>query len=149
MIASQGKETTQGVEILLVEDNLADVRMMKEALAAGNTAHRLSVVNDGEEAISFLRRAEKFADAPRPDVVLLDLKLPKKDGHAVLREIKGNRDLQSIPVVVLTSSKAHADLAMSYKLNANAFVTKPFGLAELVSALEVIDQLIKPPRSPA
>jgi chemotaxis family two-component system response regulator Rcp1 len=149
MVADQEEVATRHLEILLVEDNPADIRMMKEALAVGHPAHHLSVANDGEEAISFLQRAKEFADAPRPDIVILDLKLPKKDGHAVLQAIKGHPELQSIPVVVLTSSKAPVDLTMSFKLHADAFVTKPFGLSKLVSDLKIIDWLVRQPRSPA
>lgn len=149
MVADRETVATKHLEILLVEDNPADVRMMKEALAAGHPAHHLSVANDGEEAILFLQRAKEFADAPRPDIIILDLKLPKKDGHAVLQVIKGHAELQSIPVVVLTSSKAPVDLTMSFKLHADAFVTKPFGLSKLVSDLKIIDWLVRHPRSPA
>lgn len=149
MVDEQGNAAAKHLEILLVEDNPADVRMMKEALAAGYPEHRLSVASDGEEAISFLRRTDEFADAPRPDIVILDLKLPKKDGHAVLQTIKSHPELQAIPVVVLTSSKAPVDLTMSFKYRADAFVTKPFGLSKLISDLKVIDWLVGQTRSPA
>ena len=149
MVAEQDNTAAKQLEILLVEDNPADVRMMKEALAVGHPAHHLSVASDGEEAISFLQRLNEFVDAPRPDIVILDLKLPKKDGHAVLQVIKGRPELQSIPVVVLSSSKAPVDLTMSFKLHADAFVTKPFGLSKLVSDLKIIDWLVKQPRSSA
>ena len=149
MVADQEKIAAKHLEILLVEDNPADVRMMKEALKVGYPEHHLSVASDGEEAISMLRREHEFVTVPRPDIVILDLKLPKKDGHAVLQTIKGQPDLQSIPVVVMTSSKAPVDLTMSFKYNADAFVTKPFGLSKLISDLKIIDWLVKQPPSPA
>lgn len=149
MVADQEKTATKALEILLVEDNPADVRMLKEALAIGYPVHRLSIASDGEEAIAMLQRENEFVATPRPDIVILDLKLPKKDGHAVLRVIKGHPELQSIPVVVLTSSKAAVDLTMSFKCNADAFVTKPFGLSKLVSDLKIIDWLVRQPRSKA
>jgi len=143
------KLAAEHLKILLVEDNPADVLMMKEALAIGYPGHHLYVANDGEEAISFLQRKEKFADTHRPDIIILDLKLPKIDGHSVLRAIKGHAETQSIPVVVLTSSNAPVDLTMSFKLKADAFVTKPFGLSKLVADLKIIDWLVKQPNSPA
>ena len=107
------------VEILLVEDNPGDVRLTEEAMKEGKMRNNLSVAVDGVEAMAFLRREGKYADAPRPDVVLLDLNLPKKDGRSVLAEIKADPDLKRIPVVVLTSSKADEDILSSYDAHAN------------------------------
>jgi two-component system, chemotaxis family, response regulator Rcp1 len=113
------------VEILLVEDNPMDVIVTREALKDGKVCNHLSVVQDGEEAIRFLRREEPYANAPRPDVILLDLNLPKKDGREVLSEIKEDPGLRDIPVIVLTTSKAEEDINKSYQLHANCFITKP------------------------
>ena len=116
------------VEILLVEDNPADVRMTREALNAAGVPHRLHVVEDGMDAISFLFRTRQFNDVPRPDVVLLDLNIPRVNGHEVLAEIKTSEILRHIPVVVLTCSKAQNDIDKSYDCNADYFMTKPAGL---------------------
>ncbi len=130
------------VDILLVEDDPADVRMAREALKMAGVAHRLHVVADGVEAISFLGRARQSDDAPRPAVVLLDLNLPKVNGHEVLLEIKSNDDLRDIPVVVLTSSRAHRDRRLSYQADADWFVTKPTGLAAYADTMKRISKLI-------
>jgi len=130
------------VDILLVEDDPADVRMTREALKAAGVAHRLHVVADGMEAISFLCKTRQFDDAPRPDVVLVDLNLPKLNGHEVLLEIKSNDALRDIPVVVFTSSKAHRDVRLSYQADADWFVTKPAGLDAYADAMKRIETLI-------
>lgn len=130
------------MEILLVEDNPADVRMMREALRLTGLDHRLSVAVDGEQALRFLRQEQEFATAPRPEVVILDLKLPKISGHAVLGAIKVDPDLCSIPVLVLTSSHAQRDMMKSYDLKADHYVTKPVGLDVLAAEMKIIEGLI-------
>lgn len=127
------------IDVLLVEDNRADVDLTRETLAAGRLRIALSVVSDGEEAIRFLRRLDQYALVPRPDLILLDLNLPKMDGREVLLEIKGDASLRRIPVVVLTSSDAEVDIIRSYDFGANCYVTKPSGLQafqQIVRTLE-------------
>jgi two-component system, chemotaxis family, response regulator Rcp1 len=131
---------TRPVEILLVEDNAADVRLTQEALREGKIRNRLSVVEDGEVAMRYLRREGEFADATRPDVVLLDLNLPRKNGREVLREMKGDARLRNIPVVVLSSSEAEQDVIAAYNLHANCYVTKPVDLDQFVRAIQSIEQ---------
>ena len=128
------------VEILLVEDNPADVRLTQEALREGKVKNNLSVARDGEEALAFLRRQGKFKDATRPDLILLDLNLPRRDGREVLADIKNDPDLKLIPVVVLTTSSAEADILKSYKLHANCYITKPVDLEQFVSVVRSIDE---------
>jgi CheY-like chemotaxis protein len=130
------------VDILLVEDDPADVRMTREALKVAGVAHRLHVVADGTEAISFLCRTRQFDDVPRPDVVLIDLNLPKTNGHEVLLEIKSNDELRDIPVVVLTSSQAERDRRLSFQADADWFVTKPTGLEAYADTMKRIETLI-------
>jgi CheY-like chemotaxis protein len=127
------------VEILLVEDNPGDVRLTQEALKEGKVRNNLNVVVDGEEALSFLYRQGKYADAPRPDLIMLDLNLPKKDGHEVLAVIKGEEDLQRIPVVVLTTSQAEEDILKAYNLSANCYITKPVDLDQFIAAVKSIE----------
>ena len=135
------KGTPGGVmHILLVEDNPGDVRLVREALRAGAIAHQLSVVGDGEAALDFLWRRGKHGDAQRPDLVLLDLNLPRMDGRAVLGAIKGDAVLRRIPVVVFTTSNDRRDIAASYGLHANAVVTKPIGLDEFIAAILAIEE---------
>ena len=128
------------VEILLVEDNPGDVRLTKEALKEGKVYSNLHWAKDGVEALEFLRRQGKFADAPRPDIILLDLNLPKKDGREVLSEIKNDENLKRIPVVILTTSKAEEDVLRSYQLHANCYVTKPVDLEKFIGVVESIDK---------
>lgn len=116
------------IELLLVEDNPADVRLTKEALKDCKILNNLSIVNDGVEAMAFLQHQGRYKDAPRPDLILLDLNLPKKDGREVLAEIKGDEKLKSIPVVVLTISKSDEDILKTYNLYANCYITKPVEL---------------------
>src|SRR3989304_180635 len=116
------------IEIMLVEDNPGDVRLTAEALQEGKVWNRLSVAPDGVEALAFLRRGGAYGAAPRPDVILLDLNLPKKDGREVLAEIKADETLRTIPVVVLTTSKAEQDILRTYNLHANCYITKPVDL---------------------
>ena len=127
------------VEILLVEDNPGDVDLAKAALEDSKMRNTLHVVNDGEEAMAFLRRRGKHKDAPRPDLVLLDLNLPKKDGREVLNEIKSDPDLMRIPVVILTISKDEEDILKSYNLHANCFITKPIDLSQFVKVVKAIE----------
>ena len=127
------------LDILLVDDNPADVRLTQEALYEGGLENRLSVARDGHEAMAFLRRQDGFADAPRPDIVLLDLNLPGKDGREVLAEVKGDELLRRIPVVVLTTSKAEEDILRSYDLHANCYITKPVHLDDFVGVLRQLE----------
>lgn len=127
------------VEILLAEDNPGDVRLTQKALEEGRMVNDLHVVPDGVEAMAFLRREGEYADAPRPDLVLLDLNMPRKDGKEVLAELKTDPTLSRIPVVVLTSSDAEEDIVRSYDLHANAYLTKPVdfdGFLDIVHSIE-------------
>jgi chemotaxis family two-component system response regulator Rcp1 len=124
--------------ILLVEDNVGDVELTMEALADAKVSNQLHVVPDGMEALAFLRRQGKYAAAPRPDLILLDLNLPKKDGREVLREIKGDADLRVIPVVVLTTSKADEDIMRSYEQHVNSYITKPVDFAGFIRIVKSI-----------
>jgi len=133
-------EDSPPVEILLVEDNPGDHRLTKEALHEGKVYNNLHWVKDGVEAIEFLKQRGKHANAPRPDIILLDLNLPKKDGREVLSEIKGDRDLRAIPVVILTTSKAEEDVLKSYDLHANCYVTKPVDLEKFIVVIQSIDR---------
>jgi len=128
------------VEILLVEDNAGDVRLTKEALKEGKVYNNLHWAKDGVEALEFLRREGKHAKAPRPDIILLDLNLPKKDGREVLSEIKSDDQLKHIPVVILTTSKAEEDVLRSYKLHANCYITKPVDLGKFIVVVQSIDR---------
>lgn len=139
------------VEILLVEDNEGDVRLTREALKEGRIRNRLSVVGDGEQALAFLRRAGTYAEAPRPDLILLDLNLPRLDGREVLAEIKNDANLKSIPVVVLTSSRTEQDLLRAYDLHANCFITKPVEFEQFIDVVRSIEDfwltiVVLPPR---
>ena len=127
------------VEILLVEDNPGDERLTREALKEGKVYNNFHWVKDGVEAMEFLRRQGSYKDAPRPDIVLLDLNLPKKDGREVLQEIKTDEDLKRIPVVVLTTSKAEEDVLRTYNLHANCYVTKPVDLEKFIVVVKSID----------
>jgi chemotaxis family two-component system response regulator Rcp1 len=127
------------VQMLLVEDNPGDVRLTKENLKDAKVTVNLHVVGDGVEAMAFLRQEGKYTGAPRPDLVLLDLNLPKKDGREVLAEIKQDPDLRRIPVVVLTISNAEEDILKSYNLHANAYVTKPLNLEQFARITKAIE----------
>jgi chemotaxis family two-component system response regulator Rcp1 len=127
------------IEVLLVEDNPGDVRLTREALKEGKVINHLSVAKDGEEALAFLRREGAFADAPRPDVILLDLNLPRRDGREVLQAIKADPSLRTIPVVILTSSEAERDIARAYELNANCYITKPVDLDQFITVVKSIE----------
>ena len=126
------------IEILLVEDNLADVRLTQETLKEEKLHNNLSVVYDGEEALAYLRREGRYADAVQPDLILLDLNLPRKDGREVLEEIKQDRDLEAIPVVVLTMSEAEKDILASYHLHANCYIVKPLDLNQFSKVVKSI-----------
>ena len=128
------------IEILLVEDNPGDVRLTKEALKEGKVYSNLHTVKDGVEAMEFLRRQGKYAGVPRPDIILLDLNLPRKDGREVLQEIKSDDLLKRIPVVVLTTSKAEEDVLKTYNLHANCYVTKPVDLEKFIVVVQSIDR---------
>ncbi len=127
------------VEILLVEDSPSDADLTVEALSDGKVLNNLHWVEDGVEAIAFLRRQGKYSDAPRPDLILLDLNLPKKDGREVLAQIKADPTLKLIPVIVLTTSAAERDILKTYELNANCYVTKPIDLEQFISVIKVIE----------
>jgi CheY-like chemotaxis protein len=127
------------IEILLVEDNPGDVRLTIEALKDGKIRNHLSVASDGEEALAFLHRQGQYAKAPRPDLILLDLNLPKKDGREVLKEIKQEKDLKRIPVVVLTTSTAEKDIIKTYDLHANCYVTKPVDFEQFTNVVKSIE----------
>lgn len=141
---------SRSIEVLLVEDNPGDVRLTREALKEGKVFNNLSVAKDGEEALAFLRREGEFADAPRPDVILLDLNLPRKDGREVLEAIKSDPSLRTIPVVILTSSEAERDIARAYELNANCYITKPVDLDQFITVVKSIEDfwftVVKLPR---
>jgi len=128
------------IEILLVEDNPGDARLAREALAHSKVRNNLHHARDGEEAIAFLRRQGEFAGVPTPDLVLLDLNLPRRDGREVLEDIKKDPSLMQIPVVILTSSQAEEDILRSYRLHANCFITKPDGLEELTRVVQGIEE---------
>lgn len=127
------------VEILLVEDNPGDVRLTQEVLKDGKIANNLSVVEDGAEAIAFLSRQDKFAHAPRPDLILLDLNLPRKDGREVLAEIKFHEDWRRIPVIVLTTSQAEEDIVRAYDFHANCYISKPIDLEQFIKVVRSIE----------
>lgn len=129
----------QPVDILLVEDNAADIRLTQEVLAESKVHNRLIIANDGEEALACLRRQGKFKAMARPDLVLLDLNLPIKDGREVLAEIKADPNLKRIPVVILTTSKAEEDILKSYNLHANCYITKPVDLEQFVTVVRYIE----------
>ena len=127
------------IEILLVEDNPGDADLAREALEGSKFNNDLHVVDDGEKAMAFLRREGPYADMPRPDLILLDLNLPRKDGRQVLAEIKADDYLKRIPVVILTTSKAEEDVIKSYDLHANCFITKPIDLNQFLNVVRAIE----------
>ncbi len=144
-------EAVTPIEILLVEDDPGDVAIAREALEESKIANNLHIVSDGEQAMAFLRRAGDFEGAPRPDLVLLDLNLPRMDGREVLAHIKDDTELRRIPVVVLTTSQAEEDVVRSYDLHANAYVAKPVDFEAFIGVVRQIDEffftLVKlPPR---
>ncbi len=135
-----GPTSTAPIEILMVEDNPGDVRLAREALKGGKVWNNLHVVEDGVAALDFLYRREPYSQAPRPDMILLDLNLPRKDGREVLAAIKADRKLQSIPVIVLTSSQAEEDILRAYHLSANCYITKPVDFGQFIKIVRTIEE---------
>jgi CheY-like chemotaxis protein len=139
-----------GFNVLLVEDDPGDTLMIREAFDHHAVPHTLHAVTDGVEAMAFLRRGEGYADVPRPDLILLDLNLPRMDGREVLGEVKNDPELRAIPVVVLTTSDAQEDILRSYDLHANAFVTKPVDFDRFIEVVRMTDDffvnVVKLPR---
>jgi chemotaxis family two-component system response regulator Rcp1 len=147
-----GDNPIKPVEILIVEDNPGDVRLAREGFSECKIRNNLHVVDDGVKAMAFLRQQGEYAKTPRPDLILLDLNLPKKDGREVLREIKEDASLRLIPVVILTTSKAEEDIVKTYSLHANCYVTKPLALKQFVQVVKSIENfwftIVKlPPKS--
>ncbi len=132
--------TANPFEILLVEDNPADVRLTKEALREGKIWHKLIVVGDGVEAMAYLKREAPYSDAYPPDIILLDLNLPRKTGREVLAEIKNSPDLKRIPVIVLTTSNEKEDILSSYSLRANSYITKPVDIGQFIKVIKAFDE---------
>lgn len=130
---------TKPIEILLIEDNAGDARLAQEALRDAKVRNHLSWVPDGVEALAFLRRQGKYVREPRPDLILLDLNLPRKDGREVLAEIKTDEKLKCIPVVILTTSQAEEDILRSYRLNANCYIAKPVDLDQFMKIVQTIE----------
>jgi len=139
MRARQFKEAARPVEILLVEDNPGDVRLVQEALKEGKMLNTMDIVPDGVEAMAFLRKKGKYSKATRPDLILLDLNLPKKDGREVLAEIKSDDDLKRIPVVILTISSDEEDILKTYNLHANCYITKPVDLKQFIKVVRSVE----------
>ncbi len=133
------QEYPKPIDILLVEDNPGDIRLTVEAFKEGKCCNNLHVVKDGEAVMQFLRRQNPYADAPKPDLILLDLNLPKRDGRSVLQEIKTDQDLKRIPVVILTTSKAEEDILRTYDLHANCYITKPVDIEEFITITRSIE----------
>jgi CheY-like chemotaxis protein len=127
------------IEILLVEDNPGDIRLTQEVLKEGKVHNTLSIVENGVQAISFLRKESEYQDAPTPDLILLDLNLPKKDGREVLLDIKNDPELKKIPVVVLTTSQSEEDILKVYDLNANCYISKPVDFGEFIDVVKSIE----------
>ncbi len=127
------------IEILLVEDNPGDVRLMREALTYGRVVNNISVVGNGKDAMDCLSKTGKYADAVRPDIILLDLNLPKKDGREVLQEVKSDLKLKNIPIIVLTTSQEEQDIAKSYERQANCYITKPVDFEEFITVVKSLD----------
>ena len=130
---------TKPIEILLVEDSPSDAILTIEALKTGKIANRLTHVEDGVEAMDFLRRRGKYAEAVRPDLIMLDLNLPRKDGRDVLAELKNDPDLKIIPIIVLTTSRSDKDILQSYELNANCYITKPVDFDHFIEVVKSIE----------
>jgi two-component system, chemotaxis family, response regulator Rcp1 len=144
----------RAVEILLVEDSPSDTELTVEALKEAKVRNHLSIVEDGVQAMEFLRRQGEFKDAPRPDLIMLDLNLPRKDGREVLAEMKSDNDLKAIPVVILTTSRAEQDVLRAYELNANCYITKPVDFEQFLEVVRSIESfwlfvVTLPPKPPA
>jgi len=133
-------KVSKPIDILLVEDNPGDVRLTYEALKEGKVLNSLQVVGDGIEALAFLRHEGAYAKAPHPDIILLDLNLPRMDGREVLAEIKNDPDLRRIPVVILTTSKAEEDIIKTYNLHANCYITKPVDLDQFINVVKSVEE---------
>lgn len=133
------KQKIKPIDILIVEDNPGDARLIKEVINGNKIQCQLHLVKDGVEAMNFLNRKEEFSGSPRPDLIFLDLNLPKKDGREVLAEIKTDDNLKQIPVVVMTTSQAEEDILKSYSLHANCYVTKPLDLDQFVNVVKSIE----------
>lgn len=131
---------TKVIQILLVEDSPEDIELTLEALEGSKLANNLDIVNDGVEALAYLRHQGKYASSPRPSLILLDLNMPKKDGREVLEEIKNDDDLKDIPVVILTTSKDEEDIARAYKSHANCYITKPVDIVQFQKVVLAIEQ---------
>jgi two-component system, chemotaxis family, response regulator Rcp1 len=138
------------IDILVVEDNPGDARLIKEVLSENKSSYRLHIVEDGVQAMDFLKKEGRFLNFPRPDLIFLDLNLPKKDGREVLEEIKSDEDLKLIPVVIMTTSQAEEDILRAYSLHANCYVTKPLELDQFNNTIKSIVDfwfvLVKLPR---
>ena len=128
------------IEMLLIEDSPSDTALTKEALKVGKIANNLACVEDGVEAMAYLRRQGKYAKAIRPNLIMLDLNLPRKDGREVLRELKSDRSLKMIPIIVLTTSRSDKDVLQSYELNANCYITKPVDFQHFIEVVKSIEQ---------
>jgi chemotaxis family two-component system response regulator Rcp1 len=139
MMDMSDARSARPVEILIIEDNAGDVRLAREGLAEWKLLNNLHVAEDGVIALRFLRRQDEYADVPRPDLIMLDLNLPRKDGREVLKEIKEDESLKSIPVVILTTSKAEEDILTSYSLHANCYVTKPLAIEQFITVVHAIE----------
>ena len=139
-MAMGDRKNVDTLELLLVEDNPGDVRLTREAWKEARIPNRLHVVGDGVEALAFLRREGRHADAVRPHLILLDLNLPRKDGRAVLADIKKDPALKQIPVVILTTSKAEQDVIQSYDLHANCYIAKPLGMDHFIQVVRAIEE---------
>jgi CheY-like chemotaxis protein len=151
VVGAGDRSALREVQILLVEDNPGDVRLTIEALREGRIANRLHVAGDGEEAMAFVRQQGEHSGAPRPDLILLDLNLPRKDGREVLAELKSDPDLHRIPVLVLTTSSAEADILRSDDLHANCYIGKPIGYEDFIAAVRSLENfwlkiVLLPPR---
>ena len=133
------KNDMKAIDILLIEDNPGDVRLTREAMKEGKIKNRLHVARDGEEAIDFLYMRGKFKDAPSPEIILLDLNLPRIDGREVLKRIKSDDALKRIPVIVLTTSKAEEDIFKSYDLHANCYIVKPVDMTQFIKKIQMIE----------
>jgi chemotaxis family two-component system response regulator Rcp1 len=133
------KERGKPIEVLLVEDNPGDIRLTQEAFKEGKVRNNLHIATDGVEAMDFLKKVGDKSESPRPDLILLDLNLPRKDGREVLAEIKNDEDLKTIPVVILTTSRADEDILKTYRLHANCYITKPVDLEQFLNVVQTIE----------
>ncbi len=143
-------KSMETIDILLVEDNPGDIDLTREALEEAKVLNRLHVVEDGEQALDFVFRRGQFTDAPRPDLILLDLNLPKRDGREVLEAIRSDANMTDIPIVILTSSQAEEDIVRAYRLHANCYITKPVNFVQFLKIIHAIEDfwltIVKLPR---